>query len=72
MKAVVQRVTEGGVYIPDQNYSSEIKKGMVLLIGIKRGDTENELNYVADKCCSLRIFEDENEKMNLSVKDDPV
>ena len=69
MKAVVQRVSEGGVFIPKENYSAEIGKGMVILLGIKNGDKEEDVNFVADKCCNLRIFEDENEKMNLSLKD---
>ncbi len=69
MKAVVQRVSEGGVFIPKENYSAEIGKGMVILLGIKNGDKEEDVNFVADKCCNLRIFEDENEKMNLSLKE---
>ncbi len=69
MRAVVQRVTEGSVTINNPMYYAEIRKGMVILLGIKEGDTEEDLNFVADKCSNLRIFEDENEKMNLSVKD---
>lgn len=69
MRALVQRVTEGGVYIKENNYQAEIGKGLVILLGIKSDDTEVDLNFVADKCFSLRIFEDANEKMNLSVKD---
>ncbi len=69
MKALVQRVSEGGVYIEKENYSEEINKGLVILLGIKTGDIEEDIIFVADKCCNLRIFEDENEKMNLSVKD---
>ncbi len=69
MKVVVQRVTEGGVKIPKKNYEQKIGKGMVVLLGIKTGDSENDANYLADKCSSLRIFEDNNEKMNLSLKD---
>ncbi|MFH2033027.1 MAG: D-aminoacyl-tRNA deacylase [Bacteroidota bacterium] len=69
MRALVQRVTEGGVYIKDENYSAEIKNGMVVLLGICNDDTIEEVNFVADKCCNLRIFEDENGKMNISVKD---
>ncbi len=69
MRAVIQKVTEGGVDIPSQNYSEKIGKGLVILLGIKIGDKEDDVNFVADKCCNLRIFEDENEKMNLSVKD---
>lgn len=69
MRALVQRVSEGRVFIEKENYSAEIGRGMVILLGIKKGDTEVDVIYVADKCSNLRIFEDENEKMNLSIKD---
>lgn len=76
MRALVQRVSEAGVYIIKENYKAEIGKGMVILLGIKSEDNESDLNFVADKCSNLRIFsqrdasaEDENEKMNLSLKD---
>jgi len=69
LKAVVQRVSSGGVNIKSENYSAAISKGMVILIGVKIGDGEEDINYVADKCCGLRIFEDDDEKMNLSIKD---
>jgi D-tyrosyl-tRNA(Tyr) deacylase len=69
MRAVVQRVTQGGVKILAQNYSSEIGKGMVILLGIKNNDTEDDVLFVADKCTNLRIFEDDDIKMNLALKD---
>ena len=69
MRALVQRVSEGGVFIENENYSTKIERGMVLLLGIKTGDTIDDVDYVADKCCNLRIFEDENDKMNLSIRD---
>jgi D-aminoacyl-tRNA deacylase len=69
MRAVVQRVKEGGVYIPEQNYSCEIGKGMVILVGIKNNDTEEDAMFVADKCTNLRIFGDDKIKMNLALKD---
>jgi D-aminoacyl-tRNA deacylase len=69
MRALVQRVTQGSVVIEKENYSAEIGKGMVILLGVKEGDTEDDVIFVADKCSNLRIFEDENEKMNLSLKD---
>jgi len=69
MRAVVQRVSEGGVSIAEENYNAQINKGLVILLGIKTDDTENDVIFVADKCSALRIFPDENEKMNLSVKD---
>lgn len=68
MKALVQKVSEGGVFIEKENYSAEIGKGMVILLGIKTGDTEEDVDYVADKCCNLRMFLDETGKMNLSIK----
>jgi len=76
LKAVVQRVSEASVVIEKENYSAQIEKGLLVLLGIKIGDTENDVNFVADKCSNLRIFsrrdafaEDENDKMNISVKD---
>jgi len=69
MKVVVQRVTEGSVSVREKNYETKIGKGLVVLLGIKTGDNEKDLTFLADKCCNLRIFEDENDKMNLSIKD---
>ncbi len=69
MRVVVQRVSEGGVKVPKENYGQVIKKGMVILLGIKTGDTENDVNFLADKCSNLRIFDDEIGKMNLSLTD---
>lgn len=69
MRALVQRVTEGSVEIESENYFASIGKGMVILLGVKEGDNEDDMNFVADKCSTLRIFEDENGKMNLSLKD---
>jgi D-aminoacyl-tRNA deacylase len=69
MRAVVQRVTQGGVNIPAQKYSCEIGKGMVVLVGIKNNDTEEDVLFVADKCTNLRIFGNDDIKMNLALKD---
>jgi len=69
MRALVQRVNEGGVYISKENYKAEIEKGMVILLGIKSDDNEQDIIFVADKCSALRIYEDENQKMNLSLRD---
>uniref|UniRef100_A0A7V2ZJJ0 D-aminoacyl-tRNA deacylase n=1 Tax=Ignavibacterium album TaxID=591197 RepID=A0A7V2ZJJ0_9BACT len=69
MKVVVQKVAQAGVFIEEQNYSAEISKGLVILLGIKNDDTEDDVIFLADKCSNLRIFLDENDKMNLSVKD---
>lgn len=69
MKVVVQRVSEGGVYIKNSDYKAEIKKGFVILLGIKFDDSEKDVIFLADKCSNLRVFEDEINKMNLSIKD---
>ncbi|MDZ7623075.1 MAG: D-aminoacyl-tRNA deacylase [Ignavibacteriaceae bacterium] len=69
MKAVVQRVKSASVTISEQNYYREIGKGLLVLLGIKTGDTQDDLIFVADKCCNLRIFEDDEDKMNRSVKE---
>ena len=69
MKAVVQRVNAASVKIVQQNYFQQIDKGLLILLGIKSGDTLEDVNFVADKCCNLRIFEDDQDKMNRSVKE---
>jgi D-tyrosyl-tRNA(Tyr) deacylase len=68
MKAIVQRVTEGSVTIKNLNYSEKIGNGMVILLGVKINDDADDADFVADKCSNLRIFEDENYKMNRSIK----
>lgn len=69
MRAVVQRVSSGTVNIPSKYYCASIEKGLVILLGIKVGDSLDDALYLAEKCSNLRIFEDENDKMNLSLKD---
>jgi D-tyrosyl-tRNA(Tyr) deacylase len=69
MRALVQRVSEGGVTIPTEKYNVNIGAGMVILLGISDSDTEEDIIFAADKCCNLRIFEDKNGKMNISIKD---
>jgi D-tyrosyl-tRNA(Tyr) deacylase len=68
MRALVQRVREGSVTI-DGNLHTSIGHGMVVLLGIRNGDTVEAATYLAEKCAALRIFEDENGKMNLSLRD---
>lgn len=69
MRALVQRVSKASVMIDEPKHYAEIKNGMVILLGIKEGDTDEDLIFVADKCANLRVYEDENQKMNLSIKD---
>ena len=68
MKAVVQRVKRTALRV-DGELISEIPFGLTVFLGVKTGDTEKEAAYLAKKIAGLRIFEDENGKMNLSVKD---
>lgn len=68
MRAVVQRVVRGSVKV-DGCLIDEIGPGLVVLLGVRRSDTENDAAYLADKVANLRIFEDEQGKMNLSVID---
>ena len=69
MRALVQRVSEGGVYITDPAHTAEIGHGMVILLGVKEGDIEQDVIFTADKCSNLRIFEDDQGKMNISIKE---
>lgn len=68
MRAVVQRVTEADVTV-ENNKTGEIQKGLVVLLGVEDGDTEKDADYIADKVAGLRIFDDAEGIMNLSVKD---
>ena len=68
MIAVLQRVTEASVTI-DGNVKGKIDNGLLILLGVKEGDTERDVTLLADKISKLRIFSDENGRMNLSVKD---
>jgi len=69
VKAIVQRVKSASVRISENNYYQEIGKGLLIFLGIKIGDHDQDVYFVADKCSNLRIFEDANDKMNISVKD---
>lgn len=69
MRALVQRVSSASVDIREENYYAEIQKGMVILLGVHQDDTIEDVLFVADKCANLRIFDDDNGKMNLSVRD---
>ena len=68
MKLVIQRVSKAKVEVDNKTVGS-IGKGFLVLVGITHTDTEKEADYLANKLCKMRIFEDENGKMNLSLKD---
>ena len=68
MKALIQRVKSASVSINQELYS-KIDKGILIFLGVEKDDTETQADWLANKISKLRIFEDENEKMNLSVED---
>lgn len=68
MRAVVQRVTEARVKV-DNETVGEIGTGLLVLLGVKKGDSEEDLDYLADKIANLRIFPDNQGRMNLSALD---
>lgn len=68
MRAVVQRVLSASVKVDGKEISS-IGKGILVLLGIEEPDNKSDIEYMAEKICNLRIFDDENDKMNLSLMD---
>ena len=68
MKLVIQRVKHAGVEV-DGREVSRIRKGLLILIGISKDDDGSQIGWLAKKVVELRIFEDEQDKMNLSLKD---
>lgn len=68
MKAVIQRVKKASVTINNEVYS-EINNGLLILYGVEKDDEPQKLDWMANKILNLRVFEDENEKMNKSVAD---
>lgn len=68
MKAVIQRVSESSVTINNE-IVAQIQKGLLVLVGIEDADNQEDINWLTSKIANLRIFPDENEVMNLSLKD---
>ena len=68
MIAVIQRCSQGKVTVSDK-VVGKISHGLVILLGVQKNDTENDAEFLVNKICGLRIFNDENDKMNLSIKD---
>lgn len=68
MRAVVQRVKRASVTV-DKKVISSIDQGFLVLLGVEKGDTQEDIDYIVNKIVGLRVFEDTDEKMNLSIKD---
>lgn len=68
MRAIIQRVTSASVDVQSERVG-EIRLGYMCLIGVMDGDTESDAQYIAKKITGLRVFEDSEDKMNLSLKD---
>ena len=66
MKAVIQRVSSCSVTV-DEAVTGEIKNGFLILLGVENGDAEKQADKLCDKIAGLRVFTDENDKMNLSL-----
>lgn len=70
MKAVILRVAKASLIVPDENKNlGSIGKGLVIFIGIDKSDNDTKLENLAEKITNLRIFDDENGKLNYSLKD---
>ena len=68
MRAIIQRVSKANVEV-DNEIISEINKGYLVLLAVKETDTDKDLEYIQRKISNLRVFEDENDKLNLSIRD---
>ena len=68
MKIVVQRVKNAKVEV-ENKVVGKIEKGFLVLLGVTRTDTKENADYLVKKLCNLRVFSDENDKMNLGIKD---
>jgi D-tyrosyl-tRNA(Tyr) deacylase len=68
MRAVVQKVIDSEVIVNNE-VTGKIENGLTVLLGVEDGDTEEDVKYIAEKCAHLRIFEDSDGKLNLSVNE---
>jgi len=68
MKVVIQRVSDASVTI-DKKIVADIQKGLLVLVGVEEADNQEDINWLTSKIANLRIFDDENHVMNLSLKE---
>lgn len=68
MRALIQRVKQASVDVDGKTHS-QIGRGVLIFVGVQRDDTDMDAEYLAQRCADLRIFSDENGKMNFSLKD---
>ena len=69
MRTVIQRVRNASVSVPEENYEASIGKGLLVLAAFAEDDTDADLEWMSRKICALRIFDDSNGVMNISVRD---
>ena len=68
MKIIIQRVNFAKIFVNNE-FKGKIQKGIVAYVGVANGDCEKDIDFCIDKLINIRIFDDENGKLNLSVKD---
>lgn len=69
MRALIQRIQRGSVKVDEKFVAKEIQNGLMIFLGVGKGDTEEKAQYLAKKIGNMRIFGDDQGKMNLSIKD---
>lgn len=69
MRAVIQRVSRASVQVDEKNYKASIEQGLVVLLGIGHDDDQDDITWLVNKISAMRIFSDDEGKMNLSIRD---
>ena len=69
MRALIQRVSQANLAVENSDKKESIQRGLVVLVGISRDDNENDIDWITEKTINLRIFPDQNNKMNFSLMD---